>query len=494
MPPAPCGAEVGKLMTISDVYILLPFIILASTILVVMLAISFYRNHKLTVILSLVGLVLSFITLPMIIPGVPRQITPLVIMDDFAIYFSGLILLGTVGVVLLSFGYLEKYESNQEEYYLLILLSTLGSMVMVASNHFVSLFLGLEILSVSLYTLVSYPRLQKERIEAGIKYLILAGSTSAFMLFGIALIYAALGTLEFSAVPVAEPTLASYETILLGGWAMFIVGVGFKLALVPFQFWIPDVYQGSPAPVTAFIATISKAGVFAVLLRYFNVVELAEIPALWTGFVIIAIASMLYGNLVALVQSNLKRILAYSSIAHFGYMMVAFLAGGAVAQAAVAFYLAAYFITTLSAFGVITLLSHPSREMEALSEYEGLFWRRPWLALLLGAGLLSLAGIPPLAGLVAKIYVVVAGVEANLWALLIVLAAASVIGIYYYLRITIAIFRRPAVEAEELPVSALEMSWSGGITLALLGVLLVFLGVYPGPLLQIIERLLGAVI
>ena len=481
-------------MTTTDIYTLLPLIILASTILVVMLAISFYRNHLLTVILSLVGVILSFIALPLIVQNVPRQITPLVIVDDFAIYFSGLILLGTAGVVLLSYGYLEKYGSNREEYYLLILLSTLGSLVMVASNHFASLFLGLEILSVSLYTLVSYPRLQKERIEAGIKYLILAGSTSAFMLFGIALIYAALGTLQFSASPVAEPTLASYETVLLGGWAMFIVGVGFKLALVPFQFWIPDVYQGAPAPVTAFIATISKAGVFAVLLRYFNVVQLTDIPALWTGFVFIAIASMLYGNLVALVQTNLKRILAYSSIAHFGYMMVAFLAGGVVAQGAVAFYLAAYFITTLSSFGVITLLSHPDREMEVLAEYEGLFWRRPWLALLMGAALLSLAGIPPLAGLVAKIYIVVAGVEANLWLLLIVLAAGSVISIYYYLRITIALFRRPVEGGEELPVTAREMSWSGGITLATLGILLVFLGVYPAPLLQIIERLLGAII
>lgn len=340
-------------MTSTDLYTLLPFIILSSTILVVMLAISFYRNHRLAAILSLVGLIVSFTTLPMIAQNLPRQITPLVIVDDFAIYFLGLILLGTVGVVLLSYGYLEKYESNREEYYLLILLATLGSLVMVASNHFVSFFLGLEILSVSLYTLVSYPRLQKERIEAGIKYLILAGSTSAFMLFGIALIYAALGTLQFSAVPVAEPILASYETVLLGGWAMFIVGVAFKLALVPFQFWIPDVYQGAPAPVTAFIATISKAGVFAVLLRYFNLIQLAEVPALWTGFGFIAIASMLYGNLVALVQNNLKRILAYSSIAHFGYMMVAFLAGGVVAQAAVAFYLAAYFITTLDRKSVV---------------------------------------------------------------------------------------------------------------------------------------------
>jgi NADH-quinone oxidoreductase subunit N len=481
-------------MTMTDVSTLLPFITLGSTILVVMLAISFYRNHRLAAILSLAGLILSFATLTVSTQNVPRQITPLVIMDDFAIYFTGLILLGAIGVVLLSFGYLEKYESNREEYYLLILLSTLGSLVMVVSNHFVSLFLGLEILSVCLYTLVSYPRLQKERIEAGIKYLILAGSTSAFMLFGIALIYAALGTLQFSAVPVAEPTLASYEAVLLGGWAMFIVGVGFKLALVPFQFWIPDVYQGAPAPVTAFIATVSKAGVFAVLLRYFNVVQLAEVPALWTGFVFIAIASMLYGNLVALVQTNLKRILAYSSIAHFGYMMVAFLAGGVVAQGAVAFYLAAYFITTLSSFGVVTLLSHPNREVEALVEYEGLFWKRPWLTLLLAAALLSLAGIPPLAGLVAKIYVVLAGVEANLWVLLLVLAAGSVIGVYYYLRITIALFRRPDEELEALPVAEREMSWSGGITLALLGILMLFLGLYPTPLLQIIERLLGAII
>lgn len=472
-------------MTLSDVFTLLPLIVVATSILVVMLAISFYRHHLVTFLLTLGGLALSFATLALISPHLPREIPPLFVLDGFAVYYMGLLLAASFVVAILSYGYLERAEAHQEEYYMLLLLAVLGSLGLVISSHFVSFLLGLELLSVGLYALIAYPRLPRERIEAGIKYLILAGTTAAFLLFGMALIYAELGTMEFTrtAIPAGG---VEFDLLLLVGWGLVAVGIGFKLALVPFHIWIPDVYQGSPAPVTGFIATVSKAAVFALMLRYFIAVDIHADANLWGMFSLIAIASMLAGNLLALLQTSVKRILAYSSIAHLGYVMVGFLAAGALAQPAVAFYFAAYFLTTLTAFGVITLLSTPDREIDNLEDFRGLFWRRRWLSLFMAASLLSLAGIPPSAGLIGKIYLAAAGVESALWLLLIVLALGSVIGVFYYLRVVIAMFRRPDKEPE-IPLAYPPLSLAGGITLAILVALVVGLGIYPVPVIRIIE-------
>jgi NADH-quinone oxidoreductase subunit N len=340
---------------------------------------------------------------------------------------------------------------------------------------------------VSLYSLISYQRFPQDRVEAAIKYLILAGATSAFLLFGMALVYAVQGTMGFEG---ASPTAlaASGSTILLAGWALVTVGIGFKLALVPFHLWTPDVYQGAPAPVTAFIATVSKGGVFALFVRFFPPGAIVENEGLWYIFAGIAVASMLYGNLVALMQTNVKRILAYSSIAQLGYLLIAFLASGELGLQASAFFLAAYFITSLMAFGVIMALSNRGEEAEDLDDYNGLFWRERRLAIVFITALLSLAGIPPTAGLIGKIYVAAAGVEASLWVLLIVLVLGSIIGVFYYLRIVIRMFRRPE-EVEMQPLIPAGLSIPSGVALLVLTVLLVGLGVFPGPLFRIVQSM-----
>jgi NADH-quinone oxidoreductase subunit N len=282
---------------------------------------------------------------------------------------------------------------------------------------------------------------------------------------------------------------------MLTGFAMILVGIAFKLALAPFHLWTPDVYQGAPAPVTAFIATVSKGAVFALLLRCFDPVAQGPNDGVRLLFGVLAVASMFTGNLLALLQDNVKRILACSSIAHMGYLLVAFLAGGPLAAEAVTFYLIAYFITTLGAFGVVTVLSAPGRDADRMEDYRGLFRRHPWTAAVLTVMLLSLAGIPLTAGFVGKFYVLYAGVSSSLWLLVLLLVVNSAIGLFYYLRIVVTICRRPepepsaAASATVLPPPE-RVPLMGRAALSALTVLLVALGVYPGPVIDLIRLLL----
>lgn len=488
-------------MTLAGLVALLPMIVLAVTAVVTMLVIAFHRSHLLTVALALIGLMLSFVMLPMASSAGSGQVTSLLILDGYALFYMGLLFAATVVVAVLAYGYLERHQGNHEEFYVLLLLSTLGSSVLAASSHFASFFLGLEILSVSLYVLIAYLRLSPPGIEAGIKYLILAAVSSAFLLFGMALIYAQTGTMEFAGMASLHTATDNLQNgLLLTGFGMLVIGIGFKLALVPFHMWTPDVYEGAPAPVTALVATVSKGGMFALLLRYFSQVDVLAFRSLFAAFVLIAVASMFVGNLLALLQNNVKRILAYSSIAHFGYLLVAFLASGShTAPAAlptildragragvVTFYLVAYFVTILGALGIVTVLSGPDRDADAINDYRGLFWRRPWLAGVLTASLLSLAGIPLTAGFVGKFYILAAGVGSALWLLVLTLVVSSAIGLYYYLHLVVVMFMQPS-PGEARPIAAVSLPLAASLTLAALTLLLVWLGVYPTPLIDIIQ-------
>ncbi len=481
---------------------LLPLFILSAGIVVVLLAISFYRDrsslrHLLTAVLSLITLGLAFIAVPFVAGQGPQQVTPLLILDGYADFFIGLILAAAFVIVLLAYGYLRIHSERREEFYILLLTAALGSCILAASSHFASLFLGLEILSLSLYALIGYTYDSAISVEAAVKYLILAASSAAFLLFGMALVYFGLGTMEFAKIAAAAGSLANspasqaQPVLVLTGFVLILIGIGYKLALVPFHLWTPDVYEGSPAPVTAFVATISKGSMFAVLVRFYGPLVRSHMnpqgyPALFLVFVVIAIATMLIGNLLALLQTNLKRILAYSSIANLGYLLVAFIAGGANGVASSTFYLVAYFITILAAFGVVTVLSSGRRDAGWLDEYRGLMWSRPGLSAVLTAAMFSLAGLPLTVGFVGKFYLVLAGAGAAQWLLVIVLVIASAIGLYYYLRVVVMMYNRPAQEVEaRTPAPA--MSAAGGVALAALLVLVVWLGVYPTPLLNLIQ-------
>jgi NADH-quinone oxidoreductase subunit N len=476
-------------MTIDDLIALSPLIAIAAASVALMLVIAFYRDALVAVVCALIGIALAFAMLPVAASRAPRQITPLLILDQYALFYLGLLFVASFVVALLAHGYLGEIGGQLEEFYLVLLLATAGGAALVMSAHFASFFLGLEILSVSLYVLIAYPRRSARSVEAGIKYLILAAASAAFLLFGMALIYAELGTMEFGRMASGMAGGKVRWELLLTGQAMIFVGVGFKLAVAPFHIWAPDVYEGAPAPVTAFIATVSKGAVFALLVRYFANLGDEVFQQFFPALAAIAIASMFVGNLLALAQTNVKRILAYSSIAHLGYLLVAFLAGGSLGATAVAFYLVAYFVTNLIAFGVVAVLSG-RREADEIEDYRGLFWRRPWPATIFLTALLSLGGIPLTAGFMGKFYILMAGVESALWLMAVILVVNTMISFYYYLRVAFMMFR-DAPEGEAARVVAPSLSFMGGAALAVLTLLLVWIGVYPGPLVQTIRSMVA---
>jgi NADH-quinone oxidoreductase subunit N len=469
-------------MNATDILALLPLLLIAATSVVVMLGIAARRSHALTAALTLTGLTAAFVSIGAAVPLVPRQVTSLLLVDGYALFYMGLIIASAAAVAVLSYQYFENHEGHREELYLLLLLATLGCAVLVASIHFVPFLLGLEILSVSLYAMIAYFKDREQALEAGIKYLILASASAAFLLFGIALIYADAGAMSFSRI--RELSLGESSLALLApGIALTVTGIGFKLGVAPFHLWTPDVYQGAPAPVAAFVATTSKSAMVALLLRYFYLSGAMQYRPVFLVFSIIAIASMFAGNLLALQQRNVKRVLAYSSIAHFGYILVAFLAGGTMATGAVSFYLAAYTVTTLAAFGIVTVLSGSGRDADDLEDYRGLFWRRPVIASAFTAALLSLAGIPATMGFLGKFYVLTAGAASAAWLLIIILVVTSVAGLFYYLRIVVTLYSDPPEHAAPIQVA----SRGGAFILVVLTILLIWFGVYPTPLLNLIR-------
>jgi len=468
-------------MNTADFLALLPLLLIAAAAVVVMLGIAFRRNHAFAAGLTLAGLAAAFFSIFAAIPEAPRQVTPLLYVDKYALFYMGLILTSAAAVAVLSYRYFERHQGLREELYLLLLVATLGCAVLVASSHFASFLLGLEILSISLYGMVAYLTDRKLALEAGIKYLILASASAAFLLLGMALIYADTGTMEFARL--RGVALSGSGFPLLAGIALTVTGIGFKLGVVPFHLWMPDVYQGAPPPVTAFVATTSKSAMVALLLRYSYLSGALQHHAVYLVFATLAIGSMCAGNLLALRQSNVKRILAYSSIAHFGCILVAFLAGSTMALEAVSFYLVAYTVTILAAFGIVTVLSTSERDADDLEDYRGLFWRRPIIAAIFTAALLSLAGIPATMGFLGKFYVLAAGADRSAWLLIIALVVTSVAGLFYYLRVVVALYAAPP--RREVPTP--KVSAGGALVLAALAILLIWFGVYPAPLLDLIR-------
>ncbi|HEX4896132.1 MAG TPA: NADH-quinone oxidoreductase subunit NuoN [Solimonas sp.] len=466
---------------------LLPILLLSATIVTVMLAIAFRRNHWWNATFAVIGLNAALIACVPLLGNEPLSVTPLLVVDGYAAFYMALLLVTTLATATLSHAYLEGYAGNKEEMYLLLTLSALGGLVLVCSQHLAALFIGLELMSIPLYAMVAYAHKSRHALEGGLKYLVLSAAASAFLLFGMALMYAQTGGLSFRELA-GQFNLASPSLLLLAGAGLFLVGLAFKLSLVPFHLWTPDVYEGAPAPVAAYLASASKTAVFAVLLRWFVEAGGWRQPVLLDILSVLAIASILIGNVLALRQANVKRMLAYSSIAHFGYCLVALIAAGAWAVEAVGIYLLTYVVTTLGAFGVLTLVSSPmhERDADAIYDYRGLFWRRPYLASILTAMLLSLAGIPLTAGFIGKFYVILAGVDARMWWLLGAVVLGSAVGLYYYLRLMITLFMLdPEKRRFEAPLDWAQRA-GGTMVWALMGLMLL-LGIYPTPFINLLR-------
>jgi NADH-quinone oxidoreductase subunit N len=485
-------------MTHLSLLALSPILVVSATCLIVMLGIAMKRDHALMAGVSLGGLALALIATAAawLCAAAPQAITALLIIDRFACFYLALILIAALAVTALSYVYLRRYQGHREEMYLLLLLSTLGGMVMVTSCHFSSFFVGLELLSMPMYGMAAYLVKERRSLEAGMKYLVLSAVASAFILFGMALIYAQTGTMVFGDIGMQLAQLSDGQGIVILGAALLLIGLGFKLSLAPFHLWTPDVYQGAPAPVAAFLATASKVPVLALLLRYVLDTHAIQYAPLVEVLSLLAILSIIAGNVLALQQWNLKRLLAYSAIAHFGYMLVALIASGPLATEAVSMYLLTYSIPTLAAFGVITLVSNPlDHEAEALTDYRGLFWTRPGLAAILTLALLSLAGVPLTAGFLGKFYVLGAGVDQHQWLLLGALVAGSAVGLFFYLRAMIQLYLSPAPEVAATavaPAPSVVTAGAGAGVLIVLLVLMLILGVYPSPFVRLAQGAVSA--
>lgn len=466
-----------------DMMALFPLLITGYGSAALMILVAFCRKHSVVFAFALVILAAVFASIFIALAHSPRTVSTLLRIDCFSLFFIGLVIMGAFVVTLLCYDYLQARKIPAGPFYILLILAVLGMEAIVCSVHFISLFLGVEVLSLSLYGLIGYARGNKQSLEGAIKYLILAATASAFLLFGIALIYADTGTMAFEQLHLMSP-------MSFFGIALVLVAFGFKLAVVPFHMWSPDVYQGAPAPVTALIATGSKGAVFALLLRLVLAMGLFESTSIFLAIVVLAIATMTIGNLLALMQTNVKRLLAYSSIAHIGYLLIPLLAGGTRGASSIAFYLVSYFATTIVAFGVITVLSSSRRtgDLENFRDYRGLASRRPILAALFALALFSLTGLPPTAGFIAKFYIFSAAADAGLWGLLIVGVLNSGVSAFYYLRVVAAMFTAPEVEQEPLP----NTRPLGAIALWLSSAIIVIVGFYPAPLIRLAETVMSA--
>ena len=410
-----------------------------------------------------------------------------VVVDGFGVFFVVTIACAVVLGSLVADAYLRREALDGPEFYVLMLLSAAGGMTMAIANDLIVLFLGLEILSIALYVLAGFQRGRGASREAAIKYFILGSFASALFLYGVALVYGATGSTQLPEIAafLAENVLVS-NGVLLAGMALLLVGLGFKVAAVPFHAWTPDVYQGAPSPVTGFMAAAAKAAGFAGLLRlFFSTFETLRLdwrPVVWA----LAILTVLTGSVMAVVQNDVKRMLAYSSISHAGYVLIGLHAANTDGIAGGLYYLLAYTFMVLGSFAIVTVVSRTGDKGHALENYRGLAGRRPVLAFAFTVFLLAQAGIPFTTGFLAKFYVISAAVKAESYALALVGMLAAVVAAFFYLRVTVFMYSAAPDDAE--PAPRLAVPAGVGIALGLTLAFTVVFGVLPSPVIRFAER------
>ena len=457
--------------------LLMPELIIVLTFIIVAIFDLFNSIQKtFTAWLTIVGCAIAlYVSVDMLQVGMEgTEFSNMLQVDKYSLFFNVIFLVSTILVVLISMNYLGRTDKRQGEYYLLILLATLGMMLMASGNELIVVFLGLELMSLSLYVLAGYFQRSMASSEAGMKYLLLGAFASGFFLYGIALIYGGAGTTSIPKIASAI-TVNAKSPLLLSGMFLLVVGFGFKVALVPFHQWAPDVYEGAPTSIAAFISAGPKAAGFAAFLRIF-LEALQNIQSEWIVVVtILAALTMTVGNLVAIAQRNIKRMLAYSSIAHAGYVLVGLAAANKDGISSAMFYLLVYCIMNIGAFGAVILARTEDGESLVISDYAGLGFKKPLLALFMTLMLLSLAGFPPTAGFVGKFYIFRSAVESGQIWLVIIGAINTAISAFYYLRVVVAMYmREPEAELEFQPYPRLLIV---ALTLAAIGVVLI--GILP---------------
>jgi NADH-quinone oxidoreductase subunit N len=436
------------------------------------------------------GLAAASALLCLLTASTVAEVTPLLRADGAAQLLA--LLFGTLGLgsVLLPAADALSPGDQHDEFYLLALLAVLGAMLLGYAEHAATLVLGLELLSISMYGLIAYPAARRVPLEAALKYLMLSGAATATLLFGLALLYAGSGDLSFSGL--VAPSSEAPNGLVNAGAALVLAALSVKAAVVPFQLWTPDVYEGAPTPVAALLVAVTKAAAIFALYRLGFAAGLLDVPAFGAALPALAVLSILVGNWMALLQTNLKRLLAFSSIAHSGYLMVGLATGAAASDRSLpleagAFYLLTYIVASYAAFAVLAHIDSGAGadSRPELSALNGLLWRAPLPAVLLLLALLSMAGIPLTAGFIGKLYLFTAAAATGQTLLMWAIAIGTAIGIYYYLRVVYALTLR---EEPSQPIQPLTPAWRGLSGLLITAILL--LGIVPAPFMDLLGRLL----
>lgn len=398
-------------------------------------------------------------------------------------FFTGLFGISALFTIILSRDYLRKAHSNFGEFYLLVIFSLIGMVMMAGAGDLIMLFLGLELMSICLYVLVGFIRRGVIHNESSLKYFLLGAFATGFLLYGIALLYGATGSTNIGTILSAFPVQAG-SLLYWGGLGLLMVGFAFKVGAVPFHMWIPDVYHGAPTTVTGFMATGAKAAAFAAFILVFasNVIDGERLK---TALAFLAAASMILGNVVAIAQTNIKRMLAYSSVAHAGYMLVGLAAGNTLGKTGILFYLVSYLFTNIGAFGILSLLEREEEGNLTFSDYAGMGSQHPFLAALMTIFMISLAGIPPFGGFFGKYYVFVAAIHADLTWLTLIGVLTSLVSVYYYLRLVMMMYFREGTMASSGTPSTFAVA-----VLLVAAIAVLQLGIFPSSLLLVIQQLL----
>ncbi|MDJ0969464.1 MAG: NADH-quinone oxidoreductase subunit NuoN [Kiloniellales bacterium] len=438
---------------------------------------------RLVLWLCVLSLAIAFGMVTLVGRGDATAFGGLFVADAFGDFMKALVLIGSALTMIMSLGYLEREKMTRFEFPVLMLFATLGMLMMVSANDLISLYLGLELQSLSLYVIAAIRRDTLRSTEAGLKYFVLGALSSGMLLYGSSMVYGFAGTTSFEDLAQVFAAAAAVEQApsigVIFGLVFVVAGLAFKVSAVPFHMWTPDVYEGAPTPVTAFFATAPKVAAMALFVRVM-MEPFGYLVDQWQQIVsLIAIASMVLGALAAIAQTNIKRLMAYSSIGHVGYALVGLAAGTQEGVRGVAFYLAIYVIMNLGTFAVILSMVQKERMVEGIEDLKGLSRTHPMMAFALAAFMFSMAGIPPLAGFFGKFYVFMAAIEAGLYTLAVIGVLTSVVGAFYYLRIVKLMYFDEPLEGFDRPLAR-----ETGVILAATALAVVLFFIAPGPLLD----------
>ena len=435
--------------------------------------------------LALAGLAIAAVANGWLYSGVSEEgATAMIAVDRFRLFANWVFFIGAALSIVISLPYVAKQRLQAGEYYSLILFAVVGMMFMASARDLMVIFLGLELMSIGVYALAGFNRRDRRSAEAGLKYFLLGAFASGFLLFGIALVYGGAGSSNIHAIAVAVQDGTVAMGLMGPGVALLAIGFAFKVSAVPFHMWTPDVYQGAPTPVTAFMAASVKTAAFVAFLRVF-LVGLDGLYAQWWSILWwIAAITMVAGNVVALVQSSVKRMLAYSSIAHGGYLLVALVAANDTAAAGLLFYLLVYTVMTIGVFGVVITVGNQTEGNSRIEDYAGFGWRKPVLGVIMTVLLLSLAGFPGTAGFIAKYHLLLGAAESRLWVLSVILVLTTVVSYWYYLRVAWYMWMKEAPETAGAGERVMT-PFATRVVLVVSVALILLAGIFPGAALDL---------